>query len=354
MNSVIRLVVLVSMSLAAGCATSGPRKPPVVIPSEQPAVDVLPVEPVKTEPVVEVTPPVVDDVEPVVEAEPAVPFRTMVAVQAALDRSNFSCNAIDGELSERMRDVLRTWQDIRGLPVTGEVDEPTLNRVGDIESQFMKYEVTAEDHAALTDHPSSWRQRAVRKRLGFATILELVAEKHNCAEETIRRMNPGLDWPNPPAGSLVDVPRVKPAKWVEAARLEISLSKRQLKGYDADNRLVLFFPCSIAKDVAKRPVGDLKIVNAASDPIYTFDPAVFPEDPEAQQMTVKLVIPPGPNNPVGVAWLSLDRPGYGIHGTAWPEDIGKTESHGCFRLANWNAAKLVKMVKLGTPVKVME
>ena len=79
---------------------------------------------------------------------------------------------------------------------------------------------------------------------------------------------------------------------------------------------------------------------------------MFPEDPEAQAIGRQLILRPGPNNPVGVAWLGLNREGYGIHGTAWPEDIGKTESHGCFRLANWNAAKLVRMVKLGTPVIV--
>jgi lipoprotein-anchoring transpeptidase ErfK/SrfK len=66
------------------------------------------------------------------------------------------------------------------------------------------------------------------------------------------------------------------------------------------------------------------------------------------------MIPPGPNNPVGDMWIGLDLKGYGIHGTPWPEDIGKTESHGCFRLANWDAVRLAKMLSIGTPVFIEE
>ena len=87
-------------------------------------------------------------------------------------------------------------------------------------------------------------------------------------------------------------------------------------------------------------------------PACNFDPEVFPESPEAQKLGRKLILQPGPNNPVGVAWIGLDKPGYGIHGTPSPEQVGRTESHGCFRLANWNAEHLIKLVSVGTPVLV--
>ena len=99
-------------------------------------------------------------------------------------------------------------------------------------------------------------------------------------------------------------------------------------------------------------MGDLKVTRCARDPNFIFDPAVFVESEEAQTIAGKLLIPPGPNNPVGAAWIGLDRPGYGLHGTPRPEDIGKTESHGCFRLANWNARKLLRMISLDLPVRV--
>ena len=109
---------------------------------------------------------------------------------------------------------------------------------------------------------------------------------------------------------------------------------------------------SIAKKVEKRPVGELHVTVIIPDPNYTFDPEVFPESEEGKELGRKLIIPPGPNNPVGVAWVGLDRPGYGMHGTPDPEKVGRTESHGCFRLANWDAKALLELVWIGLPVDV--
>jgi len=89
----------------------------------------------------------------------------------------------------------------------------------------------------------------------------------------------------------------------------------------------------------------------APNPNYTYDPQLF--EPGGGK-TGKLVIPPGPNNPVGLAWIGLSLQGYGIHGTPVPEHIGRAESKGCFRLANWNAVKLFNMVEIGTPVVIEE
>ena len=59
--------------------------------------------------------------------------------------------------------------------------------------------------------------------------------------------------------------------------------------------------------------------------------------------------PPGPNSPVGVVWIDLSKPHYGIHGTPVPSTIGKTTSHGCIRLTNWDATELAKLVTPGMP-----
>jgi lipoprotein-anchoring transpeptidase ErfK/SrfK len=146
------------------------------------------------------------------------------------------------------------------------------------------------------------------------------------------------------------VPR--PAKKEKAAFVRIQLSAKVLEAFDASTNLMAHFPCSIAARVEKRPAGRLTVVTAAENPNYTFDPEVFPESQEAQEIGRKLIIPPGPNNPVGTAWISLDKPGYGMHGTPLPEKVGRTESHGCFRLANWNAEYLLKIVWAGMPVYV--
>src|SRR5690606_2965484 len=122
--------------------------------------------------------------------------------------------------------------------------------------------------------------------------------------------------------------------------------------YDSATNLLAHFPCSIAARVEKRPIGQLHVLKIAENPNYLFNPSTFPESAEARQLGRKLMIPPGPNNPVGTAWIGLDKPGYGIHGTPVPEQVGRTESHGCFRLANWNATHLLQFVWSGMPVHV--
>ena len=155
------------------------------------------------------------------------------------------------------------------------------------------------------------------------------------------------------AGTTIRLPDAAfAAPRVKAGFINLSLANRTLEAFDENTNLLAHFPCSIAQRVEKRPAGELRVAVIAPNPNYTFDPDVFPESPEARQLKTKLVLPPGPNNPVGVAWIGLDKPGYGIHGTPSPEQVGRTESHGCFRLANWNADYLLKLVSVGMPVYV--
>jgi lipoprotein-anchoring transpeptidase ErfK/SrfK len=167
------------------------------------------------------------------------------------------------------------------------------------------------------------------------------------------RENPSVNWEQLKSGSKVKVPNITtpPLKGL-AAVVRIGLANRTLQAFDKDDRIMLHFPCSIAAHVDNRPTGELKVDSIAPNPNYTFDPTKFPNAPEARAGGGKLIINHGPNNPVGTVWISLNRPGYGIHGTPSPEKVGRTESLGCFRLANWNAERLLKIVQVGTKVIV--
>jgi lipoprotein-anchoring transpeptidase ErfK/SrfK len=143
-----------------------------------------------------------------------------------------------------------------------------------------------------------------------------------------------------------------PSAYAKAAFLRIGLSSKTLQAFDANTNLLVHFPCSIAREMSKRPVGQLEVAVMVPDPDYRFDPKVFRESPEARRLKGALMLPPGPNNPVGTAWIGLNKPGYGIHGTPHPEEVGRTESHGCFRLSNWDADYLMQLVEIGTPVLV--
>ncbi|HEX9783809.1 MAG TPA: L,D-transpeptidase [Opitutaceae bacterium] len=156
-----------------------------------------------------------------------------------------------------------------------------------------------------------------------------------------------------PTGTEIVVPNVfRSEPRTRPARIVIYVADKTLELFDANSRLLAHFPCSIARRVEKRPTGGLEVVVTAPDPNYTIDPQTFPDSPEAQSIGRKLILKPGPNNPVGVAWISLSLPGYGIHGSPEPEQIGRTKSSGCFRLANWNASFLLPLVYPGMPVQV--
>lgn len=286
--------------------------------------------------------------------EAAIPAEVIFAIQARLDRDNCSAGGLDGRWGPKSEKALAAWQKKHRKPVTGTIDEAVITALGDTNGLYTAYTVTAEDHAALTPWPASWLARAELDHLGHETIEERVAEQFHLTRVALRRLNPGAPWPNPPAGTALTVPDVRAPPLPPLSRIEIRLEQRTLRAYGTNGQLVAHFPCSIAADKAKRPEGEtLRVAVWAADPEYTFDPELFTEDPEAAAIGKRLRIPPGPNNPVGLAWIGLDRPGYGIHGSPRPEEISRTESHGCFRLTNWDALKLLRAIRADLPVAVL-
>ncbi len=275
----------------------------------------------------------------------------IAAYQVALERMHFSCGFIDGDQGMRTQRMLRAFQKSRGLPTSGFLDPATREAIGEPGEPFLSYTVTAQDVASVMPKPQTWRAKSQAKRLGYNNIWELLAEKFHCTRGYLKALN--HDVSEPVAGTEVIGPKVFPASPIpKAASLRVNLAETSIEALDGSGRIIAFFPCSIAKDKAKRPNGALVVKSVVPDPDYTFDPALFADAAKAEGLTKKMVLPPGPRNPVGTAWVGLSLPGYGIHGTPEPENISRTQSHGCFRLANWNAEKVLKMVRVGTPVDV--
>ena len=190
----------------------------------------------------------------------------------------------------------------------------------------------------------------------------MFAERGHMSPRGLERLNPGVDWEHITVGTklvIPDFPSIeenlavgdplsqKKSKRLLAALVKVSLSKFEITAWDANGKCLALFPCSIARDKAKRPqAGELKVVTKIPHPNYTYTPDFVPKG----QKTSKHILMDGPNNPVGVAWIGLSLPTYGIHGTPKPETIGSAESHGCFRLSNWNVARLYALVTIGTKV----
>lgn len=277
----------------------------------------------------------------------------VLELQLALVRQGISPGSLDGVWGSQTRAALRAFQQKNALPATGDLDESTRRLLVWNGRSFTNYVVTTDDMAGLRSMGKTWLAKSQQDRLGYETILELVAEKNLSSPNLIRRLNPENQWSNVLAGAVIRVPCAEfPPVGAKAAFARILLLEKVLQTFDENTNLVAHFPCSIAQRVEKRPLGQLHVAVLALNPNYTFDPEVFPESAEAQELGRKLILQPGPNNPVGTVWIGLDKPGYGLHGTPHPEQVGRTESHGCFRLANWNAEYLSTMMWVGMPVYV--
>ncbi len=281
------------------------------------------------------------------------PVVTPLELQVELHRRGFSCGSIDGVPGAQTEAALRAFQRGAGIRDSGVLDAPTRALLQISFPALDQHLVTPDDFADLAPVPTTWLGKSERSTLGHATVLERLAERYRTSPKFMQRINPAVDWETLAPGAVVAVPGVEQALVLRRpAQLVIRLEARELEVVDADGRVIAHFPVSIARKAEKRPLGDLRVTVVVREPNYTFDPEVFSESAEARELGRRLIIPPGPNNPVGRAWIGLDLPGYGIHGTPDPEKVGRTESHGCFRLANWDALTLLDLVRVGMTVVV--
>ncbi len=336
--------------------------PPGTVATNTNAVIIVPparTNPVPVSPGRKTNPPVM--IRPVVTNPPPVtpePLRAassrsvtnILEAQIALTWHGISSGSIDGVGGGQTALALKAFQRQHSLEESGRLDRDTLAELVLDHAPYTRRTVTDADLARLLPLPATWLGKSEALRLDHENLLELVAEQAHAHPGFIRRLNPGVNWDAVPAGTELTVPNAVYPPARRANLVRVSLAEKWIRAFDGNGKLLCHFPCSIGKIAEKRPVGELHVAVAVKDPNYTFNPEVFPESEEGRRLGRKLVVPPGPNNPVGVAWIGLSRPGYGIHGTPGPEQVGRTESHGCFRLANWNAEYLRQMVRVGTPV----
>lgn len=278
-------------------------------------------------------------------------LETDLLLQIALDRQMFSVNAIDGEWGAKSEAALNAWLAASGLaaPATNaDALEMLRAREKAPVAPYRLVRVTEKDASSLVAIPESPAEKMLLSSMGYETLLEKYAELGHTTQATVRRLNPHASWPNPAPGTTLRIPNVattnKPPK---AALVRVNLANCKISVFDAAGRMVAFFPCSIAADKSKRPPsGEIHVKGIAPRPNYTYTS----EKRDFRGKHKKYIYPSGPNNPVGAAWIGLSIPSYGIHGTPNPETIGRAESHGCFRLANWNAERLRDMVDEGCKV----
>ncbi len=290
----------------------------------------------------------------------------VIAIQVALDRAGFSCGVIDGQNGANTRKALEAYRSREGRDVTP-VSEPLI-----------EYRITDTDVAGPFSRsiPRDLVEQSKLPALDYASIDEAIAERFHTTPAVLRRLNPSSTFA---AGDALAVPNVEPMQLASAAsapatatpgspsaakpvgttgrgdrpNVVVTISKSQgtLSAVDAAGAILLFAPVTTGSDNDPLPIGEWKVTGVQYNPPFRYNPELFWD---ADPSHTKATIPPGPNGPVGVAWIDISKEHYGIHGTPEPSSIGRTTSHGCVRLTNWDVLRLASLVGPGTRVVFTE
>ena len=280
----------------------------------------------------------------------------LVGFQVLLDRQGFSPGQIDGKTGANFSHALSAIQSARGLPPSGQPDCATWQALAGNGSApaITTYSITGDDlKGPFEQIRPGLSQQAQLAALGYQSAMEELAERFHTSPALLQQLNPGAAIVQ---GGEIRVPAVtpfdadsKPTFDPAAADVTILVSRRDssLRATRADGTLLFYAPVTTGSVHDPLPSGDYKVLGQSWRPTFHYNPSLFWDAKDGDE---KATIKPGPNNPVGVVWIALNLEHYGLHGTPEPGRVGHTESHGCVRLTNWDAARVAALVRPGTPV----
>ncbi|WCQ98959.1 L,D-transpeptidase family protein [Paracoccus aestuarii] len=265
-------------------------------------------------------------------------------VQLLLDRSGTSPGVIDGFKGGMSQSALKAFERRNGLPQDGIMDPHVWNLLQAYATRpvTQSYTITQADAEGLVDSiPVDYAEKAQMTAMAHTSVAERLGERFHMDERFIQFLNPGIELV---PGATIQVMAPNQPIRGQVARILIDKDNRRVAGYDANGRMLVDYPATIGSSATPSPVGTHDVRTVAVNPNYTYNPAVNFQQGDNDR---KLIIPPGPNGPVGTVWIGLSKPTYGIHGTPTPSQLFQNQSMGCVRLTNWDAEELAGMVRIG-------
>jgi hypothetical protein len=307
------------------------------------------------------------------------PNGEVLRAQVFLDGSNFKPGVIDGRWGEFMRKALAEYQKAEGNNTATFGQNPPAKFDLPLDASrptLISYTLSPNDQKFIGPFSGSHAQQARQKSLLYQDFLELVSEKFHAKRDFLRQLNAGYDWSKAKAGDEVKVPNVVKPFDVQAAidlkdKMKSDEKTNSIPTEDkkpAPERYALFvsvhdktmelkqggklvgsYPITPGSKSLPAPLGEWFVKGFSWMPTFRWDEAMLHH---GQRSGDFYQLPPGPNNPVGILWMELSHEGTGIHGTDEPETIGRTSSHGCIRLSNWDALDLGTKVLPGVHVTI--
>jgi lipoprotein-anchoring transpeptidase ErfK/SrfK len=283
----------------------------------------------------------------------------VLRAEILLDRAHFSCGQIDGRYSQNLKNAIEAYQSAHQLRVDGVVGRSVwqfLNQ--DSAEAVIEHRISREDLAGpfVDKIPQDMVAKSKLKGMYYESPLQEFTGKYHASAALLQRLNPGQSFDR--VGQEILVPNVETPPPGRAASVVVTgldtkdpVRAASVEALDSTGKVLFYAPANIGGPHDPLPAGEWKVTDIVHNPWYNYNPDLF-WDPEDPNTTAK--IPPGPNGPVGLVWIGISKPHYGMHGAADPELIGRAHSDGCVRMTNWDALELAKLVEVNTPVIMKE